>query len=366
MSTSTSFELRPTAHPLSDAERSNRMQHLGFGRVFTEHMIQIHYTEERGWCQGALIPYGPLELYPASSVLHYGQAIFEGFKAYRQPDGSIKTYRPEANARRFNASARRLAMPELPVELFIEAADILIRQDRAWVPHAIGESLYLRPLMIAIDTALGVRPSKEYEFVLFASPSGTYFPRGVKPVTVWLSEEYTRACPGGTGAAKCAGNYAASLVAQKQAHGEGCDQVVWLDAVHRRYIEEMGGMNIFFVYHEGDRVTLVTPELTGTLLEGVTRGSLLQVGRGLGYSVEERKISVEEWQAGVRNGRLTETFACGTAAVITPIGEVKSKRDGWLIRGGEIGPVTIRLREALLEVQHGLAPDSYGWMHTVI
>jgi branched-chain amino acid aminotransferase len=366
MTASTIFELHPVAQPLSEAERASRMQHLGFGRVFTEHMIQIAYTEERGWGQGVLSPYGPLPLYPASSVLHYGQAIFEGFKAYYQPDGGIKTYRPEANARRFNGSARRMAMPELPVELFIEAADTLIRQDRAWVPKDIGEGLYLRPLMIATEAALGVRPSKEYQFVLFASPSGDYFPSGVKPVSVWLSEEYARACPGGTGEAKCAGNYAASLLAQRQAQEEGCDQVVWLDSVHRRYIEEMGGMNIFFVYQEADRVTLVTPELTGTLLEGVTRDGLLQIGRGLGYTVVERKISVEEWQADVRSGRLTETFACGTAAVITPIGEVKSRKGSWVIRGGETGPVTKRLREELLHVQHGLTPDRHGWMHTVI
>jgi branched-chain amino acid aminotransferase len=366
MTASTSFELRPTAHPLSDAERASRMQNLGFGRVFSEHMIQLSCMEGCEWEQGVLLPYGPLPIFPASSVLHYGQAIFEGFKAYRQPDGGIKTFRPEANARRLNGSARRLAMPELPVELFIEAADTLIRQDRAWVPNAVGESLYLRPLMIATDTALGVRPSRGYLFVLFGSPSGSYFPRGVKPVSVWLSEEFARACPGGTGEAKCAGNYAASLVAQREAHGEGCDQVVWLDAVHRRYIEEMGGMNIFFVYQEGDRVTLVTPELTGTLLEGVTRDALLQIGRGFGYNVVERKISVEEWQADVRSGRMTESFACGTAAVITPISEVKSKRASWVIRGGETGPVTARLREALLHIQHGLTPDRHGWMHTVI
>jgi branched-chain amino acid aminotransferase len=366
MNATTSFELRPTAHPLTAAERASRMQHLSFGRVFTEHMIQINYTEAGGWGRGVLQPYGPLQLFPASSVLHYGQAIFEGFKAYRQPDGGIKTYRPESNARRFNGSARRLAMPELPVELFVEAADTLIRQDRAWVPSAIGESLYLRPLMIATETALGVRPSKEYEFILFGSPSGNYFPGGVKPVSVWISEEYARACPGGTGDAKCAGNYAASLIAQKQAQGEGCDQVVWLDAVHRQYIEEMGGMNIFFVYQEGDRTSLVTPELTGTLLEGVTRDGLLQLGHGLGYQVVERKITVEEWQADVRAGRMTEAFACGTAAVITPIGDVKSRRGNWSIRGGEIGPITMRLREMLLHVQHGLVPDRHAWMHTVV
>lgn len=365
MTAAPSFELRPTAHPLSDRERSQRLEHLSFGRVFTEHMIQIHYTEEGGWGRGVLEPYGPLQLFPASSVLHYGQAIFEGFKAYRQPDGGIKTYRPEENAQRFNKSAARLAMPDLPEELFIGAADTLVRQDQAWVPNAPGESLYLRPLMIAADTALGVRPSREYQFILFASPSGNYFPRGVTPVTVWISQDYTRACPGGTGEAKCAGNYAASLVAQRQAQSKGCDQVVWLDAVHHNYIEEMGGMNIFFVYKKGDRVTLVTPELTGTLLAGVTRSGLLELGPGLGFDVAERKISVEEWESDARAGRMIEAFACGTAAVITPIGEVKSQRGGWQMGNGQTGAVTAKLRETLLNIQHGVVPDRYGWMHTV-
>jgi branched-chain amino acid aminotransferase len=366
MTSASSFELHPTAHPLSNAERAERMRSPAFGRVFTEHMIQIQYVEEHGWGRGALVPYGPIQIFPATSVLNYGQAIFEGFKAYRQPDGGIKTYRPEMNARRFNRSARRLAMPEMPEALFIEAADTLIRQDRAWVPDATGESLYLRPLMIATDSSLGVRASTEYQFIVFASPAGNYFPRGPTPVTVWISEEYVRACPGGTGFAKFAGNYAASLVGQQQAQAEGCDQVVWLDAVHRCYIEEMGGMNIFFVYREGDNITLVTPELTGTLLEGVTRDSLLKLAPSLGYDVAERKISAEEWAADARSGRMTESFACGTAAVITPIGGVKSSRGTWAIGGGKTGVVTSKLRESLLSIQHGRAPDPHGWMHTVV
>jgi branched-chain amino acid aminotransferase len=359
------FDIQLAKEPLSAEERAKRMQNLGFGKVFTEHMIVIPYSEELGWGRGVLKPYGPIVLDPAASVLHYGQAIFEGFKAYRQPDGHIKTFRPEANGHRFNASARRLAMPEIPVDLFVEASDILIKQEQAWVPGAVGESLYLRPLMIATEAALGVKPSTEYLFILIASPSGAYFPQGVKPVTVWISENYVRAAPGGTGFAKCAGNYAASLVAQKEAKGEGCDQVVWLDAVHRRYIEEMGGMNIFFVYKENGETTVVTPVLTGTLLPGITRSTLLEMAKKLGFKAEERRISVDEWRDALQEGRMTEAFACGTAAVITPIGTVKSAQGEWKINNGETGPVAAKLREALLDLQHGNTEDTNNWMHTV-
>ena len=369
MSTATStptLEIRPSDHAASAEERARKMTNPGFGRMFTDHMVVIPYKEGEGWGRGELKAYGPLEMDPASSVLHYGQAIFEGFKAYAQKDGGVATFRPEANARRFMASARRLAMPELPEALFLEAAFALIRQDRAWIPGAVGESLYVRPLMIATEAALGVRASSEYLFLLIASPSGAYFAQGVKPVTVWISEDYVRAAPGGTGFAKCAGNYAASLVAQRQAKGEGCDQVVWLDAIHRKYVEEMGGMNIFFVYQEKGETVVVTPELTGTLLPGVTRDSLLQLAKDLGWRAEERKISTDEWEAALKEGRMTEAFACGTAAVITPIGRVKSRMGDWLVNGGETGPVAAKLRQVLLDLQHGAAPDTHGWMHRVI
>lgn len=359
------FDIQLANPRMSAEERAKRMQNPGFGKVFTEHMVVIPYSDELGWGRGTLKPYSPIVLDPASSVLHYGQAIFEGFKAYKQPDGRIRTFRPEANARRFNASARRLAMPELPEELFVAAADLLIAQEREWVPSAVGESLYLRPFMIATEAALGVKPSTEYLFILIASPAGAYFPQGVKPVTVWISEDYVRASPGGTGFAKCAGNYAASLVAQKQAKGEGCDQVVWLDAVHRRYVEEMGGMNIFFVYQENGETVLVTPTLTGTLLPGITRVSLLAMAKQLGWRSEERRISIDDWHHDLMEGRMTEAFACGTAAVITPIGTVKSAHGTWSINKGETGPVSTALREALLHLQHGLAPDTMGWMHDV-
>ncbi|QYG08311.1 branched-chain amino acid aminotransferase [Janthinobacterium sp. PAMC25594] len=365
MTTSTpNLVVTPSAHPLSDAERAARMVNPAFGRIFTDHMVVIPYRDGK-WQQGELKAYGPLTLDPSASSLHYGQAIFEGYKAFAQPDGSIKTFRPEQNAERFNRSAARLAMPAIPVELFLEAGDALIAQDRNWVPKKTGESLYMRPLMIATDPYLGVRPSEEYLFVLFASPAGAYFPQGVKPVTVWISEDFVRAAPGGTGEAKCAGNYAASLMAQSQAQEKGCDQVVWLDAVHREFIEEMGGMNLFFVYKDGEKVTVVTPELTGTLLPGITRRSLLEMAKDLGYATEERKLSVQQWRDDIASGRMTEVFACGTAAVITPVGVAKANGFEMTINNNENGAVTLALREALLGLQHGTAPDTHNWMHKV-
>ncbi|STQ92613.1 Branched-chain-amino-acid aminotransferase [Janthinobacterium lividum] len=365
MTTSTpNLVVTPSAHPLSDAERAARMVNPAFGRIFTDHMVVIPYRDGK-WQQGELKAYGPLMLDPSASSLHYGQAIFEGYKAFAQPDGSIKTFRPEQNAERFNRSAARLAMPAIPVELFLEAGDALIAQDRNWVPKNTGESLYMRPLMIATDPYLGVRPSEEYLFVLFASPAGAYFPKGVKPVTVWISEDFVRAAPGGTGEAKCAGNYAASLMAQSQAQEKGCDQVVWLDAVHREFIEEMGGMNLFFVYKDGEKITVVTPELTGTLLPGITRRSLLEMARDLGYATEERKLSVQQWRDDIASGRMTEVFACGTAAVITPVGVAKANGFEMTINNNENGAVTLALREALLGLQHGTAADTHGWMHKV-
>ncbi|EZP35914.1 branched-chain amino acid aminotransferase [Janthinobacterium lividum] len=365
MTTSTpNLVVTPSAHPLSDAERAARMVNPAFGRIFTDHMVVIPYRDGK-WQQGELKAYGPLMLDPSASSLHYGQAIFEGYKAFAQPDGSIKTFRPEQNSERFNRSAARLAMPAIPVELFLEAGDALISQDRNWVPKNTGESLYMRPLMIATDPYLGVRPSEEYLFVLFASPAGAYFPKGVKPVTVWISEDFVRAAPGGTGEAKCAGNYAASLMAQSQAQEKGCDQVVWLDAVHREFIEEMGGMNLFFVYKDGEKITVVTPELTGTLLPGITRRSLLEMAKDLGYATEERKLSVQQWRDDIASGRMTEVFACGTAAVITPVGVAKANGFEMTINNNENGAVTLALREALLGLQHGTAADTHGWMHKV-
>ncbi|MEU6344907.1 branched-chain amino acid aminotransferase [Streptomyces sp. NPDC046977] len=353
------IELKPSSHPLPRAQREAILTNPGFGRHFTDHMVTIRWTEGRGWHDAELVPYAPLSIDPANMTLHYAQTIFEGLKAYRQPDGSVATFRPEANAERFQASARRLAMPELPVETFIAACDALVTQDREWVPSTGEQSLYLRPFMFATEVGLGVRPANEYLFIVIASPAGAYFPSGVKPVSVWLSEEYVRAAPGGTGAAKAGGNYAASLVAQAQAIEHGCDQVVWLDATERRWIEEMGGMNLYFVY--GDRI--VTPELTGSLLPGITRASLLRIAEDLGYEVSEGRISVDDWKNGNADGSLTEVFACGTAAVITPVGSVKSTRADWSVADGKSGEVTMKLRKALLDIQTGQAPDTHGWMH---
>lgn len=360
------FDLKPSKAPRSAGERDAILKgNLGFGRLFTENMVTIRY-ENGAWQRGELVPYGPLSLDPAASVLHYGQSIFEGFKAYRQPDGGIATFRPEANGKRFAASARRLAMPELPVELFVGAADVLLKHEQAWVPSGAGESMYLRPLMIATEAALGVKPAKEYVFLLFGSPSGDYFPQGVKPISLWLCTDYVRAAPGGTGEAKCAGNYAASLVAQQKAIDEGCVQVIWLDAVERKWVEEMGGMNLFFVFKDGAGHKLVTPKLTGTLLAGVTRDSLLKLAGDLGYGIEERMFSVQDWEQGLNDGSLVEVFACGTAAVITPVGEVKSDTATWVINGGEFGPHASKLRESLLAIQYGTSPDQHGWMHRVV
>lgn len=354
-----------TPRPLPATERQAKMVDPTFGRVFVEHMVRVRFDEAHGWHDAMVTPYAPLELDPAASVLHYGQAIFEGFKAYRQADSGISTFRPDANARRFVASAERLAMPPLPEDLFIAAADALIRQDQAWVPPALGESLYLRPLMIATEAALGVRPAREYLFLLIGSPAGAYFKNGIKPVSVWITHDYVRAAKGGTGHTKCAGNYAASLIAQRQALAEGCDQVVWLDANEHRYVEEMGGMNLFFVYGTGQDARLITPALTGSLLPGVTRDSLLTLARDLGYRAEEGTMTVEQWQRDAASGAMTEAFACGTAAVITPIGQVKGAAGGFSMGGGGTGPIAATLRERLLAVQHGRAPDVHGWMHRV-
>jgi branched-chain amino acid aminotransferase len=346
-------------------ERAHKLENPGFGSLFSEHMVTIPYCEG-AWQRGRLEPFAPLSLSPATVVLHYGQAIFEGFKAYRQPDGAVCTFRPHENALRFNRSAERLAMPDFPVDRFIDAVDALIDADRDWVPAGRGRSLYLRPLMIATDAVLGVRPALSYLFCVMGSPSASYFQGGLKPVTVWISEEFVRAAPGGTGFAKCAGNYAASLLVQRDAAAQGCDQVVWLDAIRRCEVEEMGGMNIMFVFGGGDRAELVTPPLTGTILPGVTRASILTLARTLGYATAERTITVAEWRRAAQDGALTEAFACGTAATVTPIGHVKARDGAWTMGDGTAGSVTQRIRTALLDVQYGTAPDAHGWMHTVI
>ncbi|WP_028646917.1 branched-chain amino acid aminotransferase [Nocardiopsis sp. CNT312] len=357
------FDIQLSDRRRTPSEREALLENPGFGQVFTDHMVTIRYTEGKGWHDARLEPYGPLSLDPATASLHYAQEIFEGLKAYRHPDGSLATFRPEANAARFNRSAARMAMPDLPEELFLASIGLLLEHDGAWVPDKPDFSLYLRPFMIATDVGLGVNsPSRSYLYLLIASPVGSYFSGGVKPVTVWLSKDYTRAAPGGTGAAKFAGNYAASFLAQAQAVEQGCDQVVWLDAREHRWVEEMGGMNLWFVFGSGEDARLRTPALTGTLLPGITRESLLSLAPELGLEAEEGPLSVEEWREAVESGEMTEVFACGTAAVITPVGRVKSHDGEFRIGDGAPGPVTMRLREELVGLQTGHRADKHGWI----
>jgi len=349
-----------------EVERADMLADPGFGRYFTDHMFVARYRAGEGWYDARVTAYAPLQLDPSTATLHYAQSIFEGLKAYAQPDGSVATFRPEANAARFVRGAKRLAMPPVPEEAFLAAVDALVAADRDWVPTGPDQTLYIRPYQLASEPFLGVRPAHEYLFLIIASPAGAYFPRGVQPVSVYLSEDYIRAAPGGTGDIKCAGNYAASLLAQEQAIAAGCDQVVWLDAVEKRYVEEMGGMNLFFVLGSGDDAELVTPALTGTLLPGITRDSLIAMAREMGHTVTERLFSVDEWRAGVADGTVTETFACGTAAVITPVGEVKARTGDFVVGDGTPGALTMKLRESLLDIQHGRVPDTRGWLHQVV
>ncbi|MBV9313799.1 MAG: branched-chain amino acid aminotransferase [Pseudonocardia sp.] len=353
--------------PVSAQRRAEILAEPGFGRYFTDHMVTIRWVPERGWHDARVVPYGPLTFDPATMVLHYGQEIFEGLKAYRQPDGSIALFRPDANAARFRGSAARLAMAELPDELFVASLRELVTVDHHWVPPAGGEeSLYLRPFMLATEVGLGVRPSAEYLYVLIASPAGPYFTGGIKPVDVWLSTEYTRAAIGGTGTAKCGGNYAASLRPQVEGAAHGCAQVVYLDAEERTWIDEMGSNNLFFVFGSGEQAEVVTPELTGSILAGVTRDTLLVLAKELSCQVTERRISGREWLEGAADGRITEVFGCGTAAVITPIGRVKHVGGEVRIADGAPGVVTSRLRALLTDIQRGARPDTHHWMHQLL
>jgi branched-chain amino acid aminotransferase len=361
-----SFALNPTAEPLPSARRAELMAEPGFGRVFTDNMVTVAWSAGEGWHDAQLRPYGPLSLDPASHIFHYGQEIFEGLKAYRQAGGPIVMFRPGANAARFVSSARRMAMPELPEDTFMHAIELLVAQDRDWVPTADDHSLYVRPFMIATHVGLSVsQPSASYLFAVIASPAGAYFSGGIRPVSVWLADGYIRAAPGGTGAAKTGGNYAGGMIGQRQAMEHGCDQVVWLDAAERQWVEELGGMNLFFVHGSGRDARIVTPPLTGTLLPGVTRDSLLTIAPDLGIPASEEPISVSQWQAGCESGEITEVFACGTAAVITPVGVVKGQAGRWTIGTGEPGPVTMRLHDQLLGIQFGQLPDPHGWVHKI-
>lgn len=353
------FEVYPTSNATPDAERAAELEAPRFGTVFTDHMARITWTQGTGWHDRRVVEYGPLLLDPAAAVLHYAQEIFEGLKAYRHADGSVWTFRPEANAARFQRSARRLALPELSTEDFLGSLTALVREDIAWVPDKDGFSLYLRPFMYASETFLGVRASHEVEYLVIASPVGSYFADGVKPVSIWVAQDFHRAGKGGTGAAKCGGNYAASLLPQIEAYDHGCEQVAFLDAVEETYLEELGGMNLFVVRADG---TVETPELTGTILEGVTRSSILQLAADRGHKVVERKISLDELLSGIRDGSIAEVFACGTAAVITPIGQFKGEGFDVTVADGCAGELTMALREELTGIQTGQVEDRYGWL----
>ncbi len=358
------FERIPHPAPMDPAARDAALANPGFGTLFSDHMVSIDYDEGAkdsvggGWHNATIGPRQPISLDPAAAVLHYAQEIFEGMKAYKQADGGIALFRPDANARRFNESADRLAMPRLPEDLFIESVRQLVAADHDWFPTVEGGSLYLRPFMFASEAFLGVRPAKKYKFLVIASPAGNYFKSGVPAVSLWVSE-YTRAAPGGTGAAKCGGNYAASLVPTGEAFARGHDQVLFLDAAERKWVEELGGMNLFFVFDDG---RVITPPLTGTILPGITRDSLITLLREEGLDVAEEMYSIDQWREDAASGRLLETMACGTAAVVTPVGKVTGKDYEFTIGSGGPGQLASKIREKLVGIQKGAIPDTHGWM----
>jgi branched-chain amino acid aminotransferase len=355
------FDIHPATNPTPEKERMARLVDPGFGRIFTDHMAVVRYNQARGWHGARVESRANFPLDPAAAVLHYAQEIFEGLKAYKRGDGGVNLFRPDANARRFRNSAERMAMAPLPEPVFIEAVEQLVRIDRAWMPEGEG-SLYLRPFMIASEVFLGVKPSADYIFAVIASPVGSYFKGGPAPVSIWVSENYTRAAIGGTGAVKCGGNYAASLRAQAEAIEHGCDQVVFLDALERRYIEELGGMNVFFVFDDG---SLLTPPL-GTILPGITRDSIIALATDSGAQVREEAYAIDQWRTDAASGKLKEAFACGTAAVISPIGKVCSASGDFLIGGGAAGPVAMGLRKKLVDIQYGRVDDPHNWVTKVL
>lgn len=352
----------PHAAPTPADVRATLIADPGFGKIFTDHMVTVRWSADKGWHDGQLRARAAFTLDPAAAVLHYAQEIFEGMKAYRTKDGEVLLFRPLENARRFNRSAERMAMPDLPEDIFLQAVETLVRADVDWIPGGDGASLYLRPFMFADESFLGVKPAGSYIFCVIACPVGAYFKGGAKPVSVWASQDYTRAAAGGTGAAKCGGNYAASLIAQAEAIRNGCDQVVFLDAAEKKWVEELGGMNVFFVFDDG---TLQTPPLTGTILPGITRDSIIKLARADGLTVNEAPYSFAQWQADAASGRLREVFACGTAAVVSAIGTVRHKEGSFTIGGGEDGEITRNLRTRLTAIQRAEAPDQMGWRHKV-
>ena len=345
------FPLTANPSPLAEDERAAVLRSLHFGNAFTDHMAHARWRQGEGWGDYGVIPYGSLSLSPAAAVLHYGQEVFEGIKAYRHEDGSVWTFRPRYNAARLNASARRMALPELAEEDFVASLVDLVRADAAWVPSGEGESLYLRPFAFASEAFLGVRPAAVVDYYVIASPAGSYFPHGLEPVSIWVTTEYHRAGRGGTGAAKTGGNYASSLLPQQEAYAQGCDQVCFLDDVSQENIEELGGMNLMVVDADG---TVRTPRLTGTILEGCTRSAIIRLLRDSGRNVVEETISLQGLLADIESGRVSEVFACGTAAVVVPLGHLKGEGFDARIEGSEVTRQT------------GRAEDPYGWMYQLV
>jgi len=334
---------------------------LGFGKIFTDRMLMAEWKVGQGWVDARVQPYAPFVLDPACLVFHYAQEIFEGLKAYKWADGSIALFRPEMNARRFNHSGDRLCMPEVPEELFLQGIEQLVKLEKDWIPSVEGTSLYIRPTMIAVEPVLGVKTSDHYYFYVILSPVGAYYAAGFKPVKILVEDHYVRAVAGGTGEAKTGGNYASSLKAGLEAKQKGFDQVLWLDGVHRRYVEEVGAMNMLFAYE--DRV--VTAPLAGSILNGVTRDSVIKLATNLGIKVEERQIDINELMADIRSGKLKEAFGSGTAAVVTPVGTMSYKGEALTIGDGGVGKLTQNLYDTLTGIQHGRIPDSFGWIRKI-
>ncbi len=353
-----SLPVTRTRHPKDKPADPNK---LGFGQIFTDHVFHMDYREGEGWVDPRIEPYGPLVLDPATMAFHYGQTIFEGLKAYRFPDGSIRLFRPRLNFERINRSNDRMVVPPVDPDFLVGALKQLLRLESDWVPSAPGTSLYIRPFIIATDPFLGVRPSRTYRLMIILSPSGAYYPQGLNPVPIHVETKYVRAVRGGTGEAKTGGNYAASLRSQADAHARGFVQVLWLDGVERKYIEEVGSMNVFFVLGG----TLVTPSLCGSILPGITRRSVLELADHWGIPTEERRLSMDEILEAGESGSLSEAFGSGTAAVISPIGELEY--DGVRIRlhDGAIGPLSQRVYDTLTGIQYGRLPDPLGWMEPI-
>ncbi len=334
---------------------------LGFGTYFTPHMLTVDYDEENGWHNAEIKPFANISLHPASTVLHYGAEIFEGLKAYRTKDGSVQLFRPMENVRRMNRSAERMSLPEMDEDEMLGLITAFVKCEQEYVPYSFGTSLYLRPFLFGNDEALGVHAVKRAKFMVIASPSGSYYKEGINPVKIMIEEEDVRTVRGGTGYAKCGGNYAASTRAGERANKKGYSQVLWLDGVHRKYIEEVGAMNVMFKI---DGV-IVTPKLTGSILPGITRKSCIEVLKSKGYTVEERLLSVDELILALKEGRLEEAFGCGTAAVVSPIGRLMYKDEEFVIGGEKIGEVTQWLYDTLTGIQWGKITDSYGWVYKI-